>query len=67
MDGGDWDRIKGAVDEIEGRAKQALGGLTGDRRQQLEGMIDEAKGKIEQALSDLRDELAGADGQGSTP
>ena len=51
---------EGTGDQIEGRAKHAAGGLTGDRTQQGEGLLDEVKGKVKDALGDVKDRLSKA-------
>ena len=56
-DTGLQDHLEGTGDQIEGRAKQAAGGLTGDRTQQGEGLLDEVKGKVKDTLGDLKDRL----------
>jgi uncharacterized protein YjbJ (UPF0337 family) len=39
-----------AMDKIKGKAKEAAGKLTGDRRKESEGKADQAKAKTEDAL-----------------
>ncbi|MFJ8888698.1 CsbD family protein [Streptomyces sp. NPDC102402] len=38
------------MDKIKGKAKEATGKLTGDRRKEAEGKADQAKAKTEGAL-----------------
>jgi uncharacterized protein YjbJ (UPF0337 family) len=59
-DTGLQDHLEGTGDEVKGRAKQASGGLTGDRTQQGEGLLDETKGKAKDALGDVKDRLGEA-------
>ena len=59
-DSGLQEHLEGTGDQVEGRAKQAAGGLTGDRTQQGEGMLDEAKGKVKDLLGDIKDRLSEA-------
>jgi len=59
-DTGLQDHLEGTGDEVKGRAKQASGGLTGDRTQQGEGLLDETKGKVKDALGDVKDRLSEA-------
>jgi uncharacterized protein YjbJ (UPF0337 family) len=40
----------GKVDQAKGRAKQAVGALTGNKNLQDEGQIDETVGKVEAAV-----------------
>ena len=45
----DEDRIKGAATDLGGRAKDAIGSLTGDKKTQAEGKADQASGNLKQA------------------
>ncbi len=40
----------GKIDQAKGRAKQAVGDLTGDEKLKAEGEMDEAGGKVEEAV-----------------
>jgi uncharacterized protein YjbJ (UPF0337 family) len=51
------DRTEGAFDDLKGRAKGAVGNLTGDKKQQGEGMLDQAKGAVKQGMADAKDKL----------
>jgi len=42
--------MKGTAKEIKGKAKDALGGLTGDTEMQIEGKVDQATGKVQNAI-----------------
>ena len=44
------DEVKGKVNELKGRAKQAAGHLTGDERLHDEGAADEVAGKVRGAV-----------------
>jgi uncharacterized protein YjbJ (UPF0337 family) len=59
-DTGFQDHLEGTGDQVEGRTKQASGGLTGDRTQQGEGVLDEIKGKVKDTLGDVKDRLSEA-------
>ncbi|HKO23623.1 MAG TPA: CsbD family protein [Chloroflexota bacterium] len=59
-DTGLQDHLEGTGDEVEGRAKQATGGLTGDRTEQGEGLLDEIKGKVKDTLGGVKDRLSEA-------
>jgi uncharacterized protein YjbJ (UPF0337 family) len=54
------DHLEGSGDQVEGRAKQAAGGLTGDRTQQGEGLLDEIKGKVKDSLGGVKHRLSEA-------
>ena len=43
-------RVEGTAEEMKGRARNALGGLTGDTSEQLLGKAEELKGKAQQAV-----------------
>jgi uncharacterized protein YjbJ (UPF0337 family) len=47
---GTKNRIDGAGDKLSGRARNALGALTGDDSQQLKGKGQELKGEAKDAL-----------------
>lgn len=51
------DKVKGKMDEMKGKAKQAVGDLTDDRKRQAEGEMDEAKGKARQKIGEAKDFL----------
>ncbi|GGV92390.1 CsbD family protein [Streptomyces gelaticus] len=42
-----------AKDKIKGKAKEAMGKMTGDRRKEAEGKADQAKGRAKGAMSDV--------------
>lgn len=45
----------GTADRAKGRIKQAIGSLTGDRKQKREGEIEETAGDVKDTASDLVD------------
>ncbi len=49
--------VKGAVNELKGKAKENIGHLTGDDKMAGEGVFDRVKGKIQKGLGDLKDAL----------
>jgi len=51
----DKDRIKGAVDDVAGRAKRQVGEWTGDTNTQVEGAAQQVKGKAEKAWGNIKD------------
>ena len=59
-DSGLQEHLEGTGDQVEGRAKQTAGGLTGDRTQQGEGLLDEIKGTVKDTLGDVKDRLSEA-------
>jgi uncharacterized protein YjbJ (UPF0337 family) len=49
------DRVKGAIDEFAGRAKQKVGKLTGNTPLQVKGIVQEVKGTLENAWGKAKD------------
>jgi len=45
----------GNLDQAKGRAKQAVGDLTGDDDLRREGKVDEGAGKAKDKLDDMKD------------
>ena len=52
-------RIEGAATELEGKARNGLGRLTGDNKLQVEGKLNEVKGKALDAYGRVIDGLDG--------
>lgn len=50
---------EGAIDNMKGKVKDGIGGLTGDSSLQAEGKMDQAKGKAKDALGDVQRKLGG--------
>ncbi|MGW1409889.1 CsbD family protein [Streptomyces sp. NPDC002403] len=50
---------EGAKDKIKGKAKEAMGKMTGDRRKEAEGKMDQAKGQAKGAMSDAEKRAKG--------
>ena len=50
----------GKLDQAKGRAKQAVGDLTGDDDMRREGKVDEKSGQAKDTLGDLKDKAEGA-------
>lgn len=53
-------QAEGAVDNVKGKIKDGVGGLTGDSSLQAEGKLDQAKGKVKDFVGDLQSD-AGRD------
>jgi uncharacterized protein YjbJ (UPF0337 family) len=49
------DKAKNAVEDAEGKAKEALGRLTGDRSTENEGRTDQAKSDMKDAGEKVKD------------
>ncbi|MFK0017067.1 CsbD family protein [Streptomyces sp. NPDC091027] len=50
---------KGGMDKAKGKAKEAVGKVTGNDRMKAEGKMDQAKGKAKEAVSDAKESLRG--------
>ena len=50
----------GNLDEAKGRAKQAVGDLTGDDDLHREGKVDEKAGQVKDMVGDLKDKAEDA-------
>ena len=49
----------GAVDNAKGRAKEAVGDVTGDDKLKKEGKLDRGKGKVKDAVDNVADRVKG--------
>lgn len=49
------DKIKNAIEDVEGKAKEALGKATGDRSTENEGKTDQAKSDLKDAGENVKD------------
>ena len=53
----DKDRIRGAVHQAKGSAKENLGKAVGDPKLRTEGAADKVKGKVESTVGGVKDTL----------
>ena len=51
------DRIKAAAKNVEGKAQEAAGEVTGDPKQKAEGQAKQAESKVRHAAEDVKDEV----------
>jgi uncharacterized protein YjbJ (UPF0337 family) len=49
------DKIKHAIEDAEGKAKEALGRVSGDHSTEAEGKADQAKADLKQAGDKVKD------------
>lgn len=49
------DKMKNKLEDLEGKAKEGLGKLTGDRSTQAEGRTDQAKSDVKDAGEKVKD------------
>ncbi|MFJ6837358.1 CsbD family protein [Streptomyces sp. NPDC091209] len=50
---------KGGMDKAKGKAKEAVGNVTGNDRMKAEGKMDQAEGEAKEAVHDARDSMPG--------
>ena len=63
---GSEDRPRGAAKQVEGRVRNAVGGLTGNTSEQVKGKGQELKGKVQDAAGKAKQRLdpnPGVDGE----
>jgi uncharacterized protein YjbJ (UPF0337 family) len=51
-------RFKGSAREIEGKVRGKIGGLTGDKSEQVKGKAEEFRGKVERKIGEAESDLA---------
>ncbi|GGT74827.1 CsbD family protein [Streptomyces atratus] len=49
-------------DKLAGKAKEAMGKMTGNRRKEAEGKADQAKGRAKEAVDDAQKRIPGRSG-----
>jgi uncharacterized protein YjbJ (UPF0337 family) len=49
------DKVKNAMQDVEGKTKEAMGKVTGNRRQENEGRADQAKSDVKNAGENVKD------------
>jgi uncharacterized protein YjbJ (UPF0337 family) len=54
------DKIKHAIEDAEGKAKEALGRVSGDHKTEAEGRKDQAKVDLKSAGTQVQDAAKGA-------
>ena len=53
----DKDRIKGAVKQMHGAAKEVIGKATGDRKTEAEGTVEKVTGKMQSGFGEAKDQI----------
>ena len=56
----DRDRVEGAAKNMKGKAKEAVGKLTGDAKLKSEGKADQVAGKVQNAVGGMKDAIRDA-------
>ncbi len=51
---GTKDQLKGVGNQVGGRARNAVGAVTGDTSEQVKGKVQEIKGKVQKKLGDAK-------------
>ena len=51
----DKEHVKGAADKVAGKAKEAAGHVTGNKKLETEGKVDQVKGAAHSAMGDAKD------------
>jgi uncharacterized protein YjbJ (UPF0337 family) len=54
---GSQERTKGASQQAQGRLKEAIGALTGNRQQAKQGRVDQDRGRLRERWGHLKDAL----------
>ena len=49
------DKVKNAMQDVEGKAKEAMGKVTGNERQENEGRADQTKSDVKNAGENVKD------------
>jgi uncharacterized protein YjbJ (UPF0337 family) len=52
---GAHDKVSNKIDDVAGKAKEALGHVTGDDSTKAEGKFDQAKASVKDAVEDVKD------------
>jgi uncharacterized protein YjbJ (UPF0337 family) len=50
-------QIKGLGDELKGKARNVVGGLTGDTSEQIKGKVEELKGKAQRKFGEAESDV----------
>ena len=51
------DKAKAAAKNVEGKAQEALGNVTGDPKDQAEGKAKQGEAQVRQGVEDVKDEV----------
>ena len=51
------EHVKGAVEKDEGKIKEAVGHITGDKKLENDGKVDQIKGAVRSAVGDAKDSI----------
>jgi len=51
------DQIKGRIDEVKGKVKQAIGIVVGDKKMEKKGQAKKIKGAVQAGIGDAKAEI----------
>ena len=51
------DEVKGKMENMKGRVKQAAGAVTGNKEMEAEGAFDRAKGAVQEKVGEVKRKL----------
>ena len=57
------DQMKGKLDNLKGRVKEALGAASGDKQTQGEGFVERVKGAVQKKYGDAKEAISRHDRQ----
>jgi uncharacterized protein YjbJ (UPF0337 family) len=57
------DQMKGKLENLKGRVKEALGAASGDKRTQAEGFGERVKGAVQKKFGDAREAISRHDSE----
>ena len=52
------DQVRGKVENLKGRAKEAAGALTGNKETQAEGTVERIKGAVREKVGQIKSDTA---------
>jgi uncharacterized protein YjbJ (UPF0337 family) len=52
---GTHDKVSNKIDDLGGKAKEAVGKVTGDGSTEAEGKLDQAKASVKDAVENVKD------------
>jgi uncharacterized protein YjbJ (UPF0337 family) len=55
------DELKGKVENLKGRAKEAGGALTGNKKTEAEGVAERGKGAVREKVGEIKRDLGSED------
>ncbi len=57
------DQMKGKLENLKGRVKEALGAASGDKRTEAEGLGERVKGAVQKKVGDAKEAISRHDSQ----